>query len=495
MCDKDECSDEECDPKRFLNKAFAEILRLTEKKEEEKVVEKKKSRMCKEIGCKIRASYGNKGDDPGYCKGHAREGMINVVTRRCEEDGCEKFPSYGTEWGKAMFCMDHAKPGMRNVISKRCEEDGCDKIPNYGTEWGKRRFCKDHAKQGMFDVKHMQCEEKGCNRRPNYGMEWGKPKFCKNHVKPGMKNVVSKRCEENGCGKIPNYGTEKGKPMFCKDHAKPGMLDVHHPLCEEEGCNTRASYGIEFEKARFCNSHAKEGMKNVIAKLCEEDGCEKQPTYGTEWKKARFCKNHAKPGMIDVMNKRCKSIYCDTIVYKKAYKGYCYRCFINIFPDNPITTNHKTKERAVADHIRKKFPEYTIHLDKRVQDGCSKRRPDILIDFGEHVLIIEIDENQHQSYDCLCENKRLMELFRDIGSRPIIMIRFNPDQYYNHKGKSVPSCWGYTEDKGLCHVKKGQKNAWQRRLDVLEQQVRHVCENRVDKEIHEIHLFYDGWSL
>ena len=33
--------------------------------------------------------------------------------------------------------------------------------------------------------------------------------------------------------------------------------------------------------------------------------------------------------------------------------------------------------------------------DKKVQDVCSKRRPDVFADFGSHILIVEIDENQH----------------------------------------------------------------------------------------------------
>ena len=73
------------------------------------------------------------------------------------------------------------------------------------------------------------------------------------------------------------------------------------------------------------------------------------------------------------------------------------------------------------------YPE--IILDKVVNGGCSKRRPDGLIDMHTHSIIIEIDEDQHSGYESLCDNRRTMELFQDLGNRPIIFIRLNPDSY------------------------------------------------------------------
>ena len=69
---------------------------------------------------------------------------------------------------------------------------------------------------------------------------------------------------------------------------------------------------------------------------------------------------------------------------------------------------------------------FCIH-DKRVEGGCSKRRPDLLLDLGSHIIIVEIDKNKHNDYDCMCEHKRLMEISMDLSHRPIVFIRFNPD--------------------------------------------------------------------
>jgi len=268
--------------------------------------------------------------------------------------------------------------------------------------------------------------------------------------------------------------------------------------CKEDGCEKRASYGTINEKAEYCATHKEEGMVDVKHKRCEgknADGtpCTTQPAFDIEGGKGRFCKEHKEEGMVDVKHKSC--LLCPTLVSNKAYQGYCYRCFIYTFPNNQIVRNHKTKERTVADYIREQFSDYTVVLDKRIDNGCSSRRPDIFIDFGEFILIIEIDENQHNTYDCSCENKRLMELFQDAGSRPMVMVRFNPDDYMNYKNEKVTSCWGYTKDNGLCTVKKTKQKEWQERLSTLSKYIRHYCENRIDKEVHVDSLFYDGWSL
>ena len=50
--------------------------------------------------------------------------------------------------------------------------------------------------------------------------------------------------------------------------------------------------------------------------------------------------------------------------------------------------NYKTKELEVVNNIKKHFENYSWVFDKTIQDGCSKRRPDIFLDCGPHVLIV-----------------------------------------------------------------------------------------------------------
>ncbi len=100
-------------------------------------------------------------------------------------------------------------------------------------------------------------------------------------------------------------------------------------------------------------------------------------------------------------NALCKTPHCTTQKNPK-YDGYCWYCFANLFPDTPVARNYKTKENTVATFLKEKFPDVTWKCDKRVEDGCSRRRPDLL-DMGSHVMIVEVDEISHDGYDPTCE--------------------------------------------------------------------------------------------
>ena len=108
------------------------------------------------------------------------------------------------------------------------------------------------------------------------------------------------------------------------------------------------------------------------------------------------------------------------------------------------------------------------------------------------MIIIEVDENQHSDYDCSCENKRIMELSQDVGHRPIVFIRFNPDNYKKRDGTNVSSCWG-TDGNGICVVKKSKKKEWQGRLNCLKNTIDYwiVQENKTNKTVETIELFHD----
>ena len=82
------------------------------------------------------------------------------------------------------------------------------------------------------------------------------------------------------------------------------------------------------------------------------------------------------------------------------------------------------------------FNNYTWITDKKVQDGCSKIRPDMLLDLGYQILLIDVDENQHKPYDCSCENKMIMQISQDLNHRPVVLLRFNPDGYLENGKKN-----------------------------------------------------------
>ena len=187
----------------------------------------------------------------------------------------------------------------------------------------------------------------------------------------------------------------------------------------------------------------------------------------------------------------CKTPMCETYKNpKKEYEGHCLRCFVYTHPDKPNARNYKTKERTVVDEILKSFPHFTWISDKKVIDGCSRRRPDLFLDMGTHIIIVEIDENQHTDYDCSCENKRLMEISLDVGHRPVVFIRFNPDDYIDQSNIKIKSC--FTVDKsGICKVSKTKQIEWDARINTLKQQITYWSENPTDKMLEVVQLFYD----
>jgi len=187
----------------------------------------------------------------------------------------------------------------------------------------------------------------------------------------------------------------------------------------------------------------------------------------------------------------CISGFCDTIKNLK-YENYCLRCFIYLFPDKPNTRNYKTKEKSVVDFVIEQFYNFSWISDKKVSDGCSRRRPDLFLDLGFQLIIIEVDENQHNTYDCSCENKRLMEISKDVGHRPVIFIRFNPDEYINKDSQIIKSCWKLNNN-GIIQIQQNKLKEWNERLEVLKNQIEYWCneENKTEKTIETIQLFFN----
>ena len=143
----------------------------------------------------------------------------------------------------------------------------------------------------------------------------------------------------------------------------------------------------------------------------------------------------------------------------------------------------------MVDRIKETFPNFTWIADKKIKDGCSLRRPDLFLDMGSHIIIVEVDENQHSDYDCSCEHKRLMEISQDAGHRPIVFIRFNPDSYTNTDGILVKSCWKLNK-LGVMLIMKTKEKEWADRINSLKAQIQYWIDNPTEKTIEIIQLFY-----
>ena len=397
------------------------------------------------------------------------------MTKRCGHKGCTKHPCYGLPGDKASRCAAHKLEGMEDVKNKRCEHDGCKKQPHYGLPGDAQASrCAAHKLEGMGNVKSKRCAHEGCKKHPSYGAPGdARASRCAAHKLEGMENVKSKRCEHEGCKKVPCYGF-------------PGIPG-----------DTQASR---------CVSHKLEGMENVVSKRCEHEGCKTLPNFGFPGDtQASRCAAHKLEGMEDVVSKRCAHEGCTTSASNTNYKGFCLRCFVYLHPDQKVARNYKIKERHVIDALAAVdlgLPAGVVPAcDKRVDGtgGCgSLRRPDWLVDLGSHSLIVEVDEEQHIGYDTTCETKRLMQLFGDLGDRPLVVLRFNPDAYTDAGGRRVASPFKHHARLGVPVVARHAE--WDARVSRLVDVVRgHVARGLRDgapsREVTVEPLFFDGTTL
>ena len=290
--------------------------------------------------------------------------------------------------------------------------------------------------------------------------------------------------------------TPDGKPIRNPNDIPGVQEQINNTIIANGGANKRQKIAkVMLDKRTQQQEEQRKLEKETNAKECSS--CKKTKTLdlfhikifksGEEGRISR-CIECIKE-QTEANRQRCKTDLCETRVDNR-YEGYCIRCFMYLFPEKPVTKNFKTKERAVADFVKKEFPSISWIYDKRITDGCSLRRPDILGDLGEQVMSIEIDEYKHNRYECSCENKRMMELSKDVGHRRLVFIRFNPDSYLDNQGNKVSSCWGIN-NKGHYIIKKKKKDEWDLRLEQLKQTIQYWLDNNTDKILEVIQLYYD----
>jgi len=364
-----------------------------------------------------------------------------------------------------MYCRAHAEPSMIDVNSRRCAHPGgCDKQPAYNVP-GERRglFCRDHADATT------------------------------------MTNVVSRRCAHPGCDKHPSFNVSgETRGLYCADHADKlkKMVDVRKPRCAHTGCVKKPVFNVPGEtRGLYCRGHADDSMVDVLSRRCAHPGgCDKQPAYNLPGEKSvLYCRAHAPEASVDVVNRRCKE--CDDRTVRNAkYDGYCLRCFVYLFPEQKVSRGYKVKEAHVSEFVAQVFHDRPIEItyDRTLAGGCSARRPDTFLECYTHGVFEETDETQHDTEKyCSCENKRMMQLFEDAGSRPIVFVRFNPDAYTDSHGVRHPSCFKYHKRLGVPVIR--DQAVWEARLAVLKERLLYHVATIPEREVTVEHLFYDGF--
>lgn len=310
-------------------------------------------------------------------------------------------------------------------------------------------------------------------------------KYCT--VISGKPKQIRKKCQH---GRARHNCREcKGVGICEHNKRRTNCRDCHgSAICE---------HGNQKYRCKPCggSSICEHGTRKHICKPCDGSGfCEhgRQKSKCCDCGGSQICPHsQQKSQCIDcgTGSSICKTPLCSTRGNRK-YNKYCFRCYVFMFPDDPQIRNYKTKEQSVVDFIKSRFPDFDWSTDRKIEDGCSKRRPDMLLNLGYKVIIIEVDEYKHSSYTVECETRRLNDISIDLDCRPIQMIRFNPDGYSTPEGAKVSSCWAINGITKLMTLKKTKVVEWENRLNTLESTIRADLDVSVDGIISITELFY-----
>jgi hypothetical protein len=472
-------------PKRFCNEHKLPGMRNLDKRD------------CEYIGCPEYATHGNKGQPKKFCKEHKDSDMErNKDYRKCKV--CDKQPSYGYPGGKAEYCAKDKLEGMINVVTKRCNFGECITIPCFGFLGKRPERCAKHHLEGMKNLSkklcnypecdvsvcygfkdqgatrcttHQEpdmipyyklCEFPDCKKSPSFGLPGHKKTHCKKHKSTEMIDLAHKFCEYPKCPHQATYGTTK--IQYCNEHKDPDMIDLKSPRCVFPGCDFHALYGKLFEKRNHCSTHSNNNEYKETYPTCEYEGCKEKP-FWSNINYPRSCETHKKLDYKNIIEKPCA---CCGLSFLLA-NDLCNDC------DTFKQIRQKVKENRIGEVLRNNDIHY-YSADRIVKDGCSKHRPDYIIDYQLFDVIVEVDENQHKSYACECEIARMINIHQDFGGKPIIFIRYNPDGFKNQFGTAMKGNLPKREKQLvnlLMHMKK-LKN-WTTPLSV-------------------IYMYYDGYD-
>jgi hypothetical protein len=351
-----------------------------------------------------------------------------VISKRCEFEGCKTQPSFGSPDDHiCRRCFKHKFEKDEDVVNKRCEFEGCETHSSFGNLNDRiRRRCAKHKLETDEDLVNKKCGFEGCKTRASFGDSNNhRPHRCGKHKLETDEDVVSKRCEFRGCKTRALFGDPNDhRPHRCGKHKLETDEDIVHKKCEFRGCKTRASFGDpDDHRPHRCGKH----------KLETDD---------------------------DVVHKKC--IKCH--IYRVYFDDVCSNC-------DPILNERKEYKviNFLRSHVNENLHDFVHNRILPNNDG-TKYRPDILFNFSDSAIIVEIDEFQHKRYDPILEEERMIKL-REILDCNVLFIRFNPDKYW------------------ISNVLKNVK--LEEKMDDLAETILNYIENPIEESMRIIKLYYD----
>ena len=169
-------------------------------------------------------------------------------------------------------------------------------------------------------------------------------------------------------------------------------------------------------------------------------------------------------------------------------KKTCKKKYEILENDDTLTVmsgNHhlrSPKEHSCVSFIMREFNQYDWKINERMGTGKSYIIPDMRLTLDDCVIYVEVDENQHRTYEKSKENNRIVKMTNNVYGKIIHIIRFNPDDYLAGDNY-IPSCW---KNNRII-----DKNQWDLRLERLKNVIENCIVGNHSQSVNIIYLFYD----
>lgn len=402
---------------------------------------------------------------PIWCSECKDPNAINITDEKCQ---CGKHrPNFNLPGElKPIWCSECKDPNAINITSERCK---CGKhIPVFNLPGEtKAIWCSECKEQNAVNIKDKLCQ---CGEHiPTFNLP-GELKriWCSKCKDPNAINVKSKRCE---CGKhVPIFNLPgETKAIWCSECKDSKAINVKSKKC---WCGIIASYGIAGQIVTMCAQHRSVDMIYKSTQQCKNENCRNLAIYGDRTKRLR-CEDHKLDGDFNLIEKRC--IACGLMEVLNE-NNYCSNCEPGKYLKYVKRHEMRIKDLFVAQNL--------VFINDRIPNttNCGKERPDFVFDpdkdegknyQGPHIVIVEVDEDQHNQYDIKCEKTRMFNVTQGFGGIPVFWIRYNPDKFRLPDG---------TKSKITQYSREAHLLEW----------VRYAFKRPYKKLLEVIYLFYDG---
>ena len=338
-------------------------------------------------------------------------------------------------------------------------------------------------------------------------------------------------------GKRPSVGYHETKEAaLAAVRVKQATLDEAHEATDVFQAALKATEGLppspdKIEEAELGKTYRHQDPKNkflpygAVVRRAGKQGllwtpacAHVDPATGATW----TCGNNARQAQKGENTNRCKlhggGVRCKGAILfttgehvpcgynvsvltgkKDKYDGRCVRCFCQTEDPNDERVQNarkwmNAKEQEVVKRLLAVFPKYHFVLDeaycKQYAYGSLKTnfRPDMRTIQHGRILIVEIDELSHITYDCGRERFREEVLRKQGGERMrTIMLRFNPDHYTDlATGLRVPSCFHHNKESNTVVPNPAQKKQWDLRIEALCARIRVFLDRKDPAYMEEV---------